>query len=246
MKVELIAYDAPDAAESDPLSRAAEDLLTRVRDAAPRRIAVLCADAGCAPSRLARRFPRAAIEALDLFGLDRDASGQAGVFDLIHSNGDLPWRPAARRLLPKLMARLAFGGALAAQFPDDLYEPYRALARMIAADGPWADTLVPVAKTRPYNPSMDVLHALLSPVSTSLDIWETTYLLAYDGVEAIVGQMRAGALAPFLAPFLAPLDASARDLFIERYRAELRVAYPPQSGGRTLLKFPRIFVIARR
>ena len=242
MKVESIAYDSPDAAESDPLSRAAEDLLTRIRDAAPRRIAFLCARDGCAPSRLARRFPLAAIEALDVFGLDQDALAETGPFDLIHSNGDIPWRPATRRILPKLVARLASGGFLAAQFPDDLYEPYRALARMIATDGPWAATLVPVAKTQPYNPTMDGLHALLSPVSASLDIWETTYLMAYDGVEAIVDHMRAGALAPFLAP----LDAPARDLFLERYSAGLRVAYPPQPGGRTLLRFPKIFVLARR
>ncbi len=235
MKAESIAYDAPDAAESDPLSRAAEDLLTRVRDAAPRRIGFVSASDGCVPARLARRFPRAAIEALDLFRLDQDASSEEAAFDLIHSNGDLPWRPAARRLLPKLMARLRSGGCLAVQFADDLYEPYRALARMIAADGPWAATLVPVAKTRPYNPTMDGLHALLSPVSASLDIWETTYLMAYDGVEAIVDQMQAGALAPFLAP----LDAPARDLFLERYRAGLRAAYPPQSGGQTLLRFQK-------
>ena len=229
--------------ELDPLSRAAEDLLTRVRDLAPRLIAVLCADTAYAPSRLARRFPLATIEALDLFRLERDAaSGGSEAFDLVHSNGDLPWRPAARRLLPKLMARVRSGGFFAAQFPDDLYEPYRALARMIAVDGPWADKLLPVAKTRPYNPSMDGLHALISPVSACLDIWETTYLLALSGVETIVAQMRIGSLAPFLAP----LDAPARDLFLERYRTELQIAYPPQTNGQTLLKFPRIFVVARR
>ena len=237
-----IAYDAPDAAEPDPLSRAAEDLLTRVRDTAPRRIAFLCANDGCVPSGLSRRFPCATIQALEPFRLDPDATRQEASFDLIHSNGDLPWRPAARRLLPKLMARLRCGGFLAAQFPNDLYEPYRALARMIAADGPWAATLVPVAKTRPYNPTMEGLHALLTTVSASLDIWETTYLMAYDGVEAIVDRMQAGVLSPFLAP----LDASARELFLERYRAGLQVAYPPQSDGQALLRFPRIFVTARR
>ncbi len=237
-----IAYDASDWAEPDPLSRAAEDLLTRVRDAAPRRIAYLCDSDGCVPSALSRRFPCAIIRALDPFRLDPDATRHEDSFDLIHSNGDLPWRPAVRRLLPKLMARLSSGGCLAALFPNDLYEPYRALARMIAADGPWAATLVPVAKTRPYNPTMEGLHALLTPVSASLDIWETTYLMAYDGVEAIVDRMQAGPLSPFLAP----LDRPARELFLERYRAGLQVAYPPQSGGQTLVKFPRIFVAARR
>ena len=112
----MIAYDAPDAAKSDPLSRAAEDLLTRVRDAA-RGASVSFAPATGASAAARAAFPARAIEALDLFRLDRDASSKEEAFDLIHSNGDLPWRPAARRLLPKLMARLRSGGCLAAQSP---------------------------------------------------------------------------------------------------------------------------------
>ena len=77
-----------------------------------------------------------------------------------------------------LVGMVAAGGCLAVEFPNDLYEPSRALMRMIAADGPWAKTLLPIAKTRPFNETMEGLYALLSPICAAVDIWEATYLHA--------------------------------------------------------------------
>jgi trans-aconitate 2-methyltransferase len=65
---------------------------------------------------------------------------------------------------------LIAGGWLAVQIPNELYEPSRALARMIATDGPWARKLLPIAKTRPFNGSMESLYSLLRPTSASVDI----------------------------------------------------------------------------
>ncbi len=84
---------------------------------------------------------------------------------------------------------------------------------MIAADGPWAKTLLPVAKTRPFNETMEGLYALLSPVCASVDIWETTYLRAMNGAGAIIDLMRAGSLAPFLAL----LDEPSQRKFLDRF-----------------------------
>jgi len=145
-------------------------------------------------------------------------------------------------MLPKLVQRLAPGGRLAVQFPNNLYEPNRALLRMVAADGPWAKSLLPVAKAQPFNQTMEGLYALLRPICASVDIWETTYLCALDGVEGIVDFMKASGLAPFLAP----LDPSAQRKFLDRYAAELARAYPEQSDGAVLMRFPRIFVLAKR
>ena len=46
--------------------------------------------------------------------------------------------------------------ALAVQFPNNPYEPNRALMRLVAADGPWAKTLLPVAKSQPFDETMGV------------------------------------------------------------------------------------------
>ena len=139
-------------------------------------------------------------------------------FDLICSNGSLEMVPSLRRLLPMLVGMVAAGGCLAVEFPNDLYEPNRALMRMIAADGPWAKTLLPIAKTRPFNETMEGLYALLSPICAAVDIWEATYLHAMASVAAIVEWMEATSLAPFLAA----LDEADRREFLDRYAAELR------------------------
>ncbi len=206
---------------------------------------------------LTGRFPDAEIEAFDLSQLtDRAADrrperivgqGSGGrfpareKFGLICLDGSLELLPSMPRLLPQFVGMLDAGGWLAVQIPNDLYEPSRALMRMIAADGPWAKKLLPIAKTRPFNESMEGLHALLRPISTSLDIWEATYLHVMSGVAAIVELMEDTSLAPFLAP----LDPSDRRKFLARYAAELDEAYPAQPDGSVLLRLRRLFVLAQ-
>jgi trans-aconitate 2-methyltransferase len=98
-----------------------------------------------------------------------------------------------------VVTQLSFGGILAVQIPDSLYEPNRALLRMVAADGPWAKKLLPVAKTRPFNEMMEGVYGLLCPVCVSVEIWKTTYLYPVKGIGAIIDLMKATSLAPFFA-----------------------------------------------
>jgi trans-aconitate 2-methyltransferase len=237
--------------------RAAQDLMSRVPARAPRRIAEIFGRQGSMRPLLARRFPDAEIEILDFSRSgdqgpgkrrERTVSRVSGgrlpsrkKFDLIFSNGSLELLPSLPQLLPTFVGMLAAGGCLAVQIPNDLYEPSRALVRMIAADGPWARKLLPIAKTRPFNESMEGLHALLSPISASLDIWEATYLHVMPSVAAIVELMEATRLAPFLAP----LDPADRREFLARYAAELKEAYPAEPDGSVLLRLRRLFVVAQ-
>lgn len=224
--------------------RAARDLLGHFYGDAPGHIA--CLHVGPWSMReliAARRFSRAEVETLELSCLDGQTSALAkSEYDLMYFGSDLELLPSLRRLLPKIVKRLKVGGCLAAHFPNNLYEPNRALARMVAAEGPWAKRLLPVAKTRPFNETLEGLYRLLSPVCASVEIWETIYLWPLSGVGAIVDFMKATSLAPFLRP----LDESARRAFLGRYLIELAQAYPPQPNGAVLLRFPRIFVLATR
>ena len=206
---------------------------------------------------LARQFPDAEIEAIDLSqtgdqvgdrrleqflgrgSRDRFPTGQ-NKFDLISASGSLDLLPSLPRLLPRLVGMLAAGGGLAVHIPNDLYEPSRALVRMIAADGPWARKLLPIAKTRPFNESMEGLYALLSPICVAVDIWEATYLHVASSVAAIVELMEATSLAPFLAA----LDDKDRRAFLARYAAELDDAYPRAPDGSVLIRLRRLFVLA--
>ena len=220
--------------------RSAHDLMCRIPARAPRSIADVFSGQGSMRPLLAHRFPGAAIEAFDL----SQSGGRFPArrkFELICLNGSLELLPSLPRLLPVFVGMLAAGGWLAVQIPNDLYEPSRALVRMIAADGPWAEKLLPIAKTRPFNETMEGLYALLSPILATVDIWEATYLHVMSSVPAIVELMEATSLAPFLAP----LDQTDRRRFLARYAAELIEAYPIQPDGSVLLRLRRLFVLAQ-
>lgn len=241
MKAELDFRGVSRAEEEE--TRAAADLLSRVKTKSLSRVADVHSGPWSGGAVLARRFPNAEIVSLDPSDLDeRGPASARNTLDLIYFNGDLGLRPSLRKLLPALVTRLRAGGRLAVQFPNNLYEPNRALLRMVAADGPWAKKLLPVAKSRPFNETMEGLYALLSPVCASIDVWETTYLLAMNGIAAIVDLMKAGSLAPFFAP----LDETAQRKFLDRYSAELTRAYLAQPDGKVLLRFPRMFFVAQR
>ena len=237
--------------------RAARDLIARIPPLAPRRIADVFSGEGSMTPLLAGRFPEARIEAVDLSHLGDRAPepglarilGQfpgprfpaRGKFDLIFWNGSLEFVPSLPRRLPAFIEMLTPGGCLGVQIPNDLYEPSRALVRMVAAEGPWARTLLPIAKTQPFNESMEGLYALLRPISAGLDIWEAAYLHAMRDVAAIVELMEATRLGPFLAP-LQPADRRA---FLARYADELKRAYPADPDGRVLLRLRRLFLVAQ-
>ncbi len=232
-----------DCLANERYGRATCDLLSRIQSIAPRRIAYLQVGEPSVEARLARRYPDADYVTLDISQQDRpSAATMEREFDLIFSSGDLELLPSLGGLLPILVTRLKSGGLLALHIPNNLYEPNRALARMVAADGPWATTLLPIAKTRPFNATMEGLYALLKPSCKSVEIWETTYLFALNGIEGIVDFMKPRSLAPFLTS----LDPCSRSLFLERYVSELRSLYPTQPDGAVLFRLPMIFVLAAR
>jgi trans-aconitate 2-methyltransferase len=68
--------------------------------------------------------------------------------DLIFANAALHFVPNHHELMVRLVSFLRESGWLAVQMPNNLQELSHALMRMVAADGPWASRLVPIAKTR--------------------------------------------------------------------------------------------------
>ena len=142
----------------------------------------------------------------------------------------------------KLVSFLAPGDFLAVQMPNILQEVSHALIRMVAADGPWASRLVPVAKTRALISSLDDYYSWLAPITQKFEIWQTTYVHPLDGPDAIVDWFEGSALQPFLEL----LDANERRAFLTAYRAELDEAYPTQKDGKVLLLYPRLFFVAQR
>jgi len=75
--------------------------------------------------------------------------------DLIFANAALHFVPDHHELMVRLVSFLRDGGWLAVQMPNNIQELSHALMRMVAADGPWAGRLVPIAKTRPMIGALD-------------------------------------------------------------------------------------------
>jgi trans-aconitate 2-methyltransferase len=134
------------------------------------------------------------------------------------------------------------GGRLAVQMPNIVREASHAAMRLVAADGPWADRLVPIAKTRPVIASYEDYYEWLRPLCADIDVWMTTYVHRLNGPDDIVDWFAGSGLRPFLDP----LDENERREFLTRYRCELEHAYPAEKDGKTFLRYPRLFLVAIR
>lgn len=244
----------------DERTRPVRDLLSAV----PAREANRVADLGCGPGNstevLSARFPGAAVVGLDS-SVDMIEAARSRLpqfkfvqgaietwapverFDVILSNAALQWVPDHATLFPRLTDKLASGGSLAIQMPDNLDEPAHRLMREIAADGPWRDKLASAAQTRTTLESVNWYYQLLQSCSSRVDVWRTTYYHALaGGADAVVEWFKGSGLRPFLAP----LDDAQQATFLGRYRAAIAEAYPALSDGTVLLPFPRLFMIATR
>jgi trans-aconitate 2-methyltransferase len=234
------------------------DLVARIPVTAARR----AADIGCGPGNstevLRARYPEAEMVGIDsspdmiaaarkrLPDVDfiiADIEGWEGKdFDVILANAVIQWIPDHQALLPALMAKLAPGGSLAVQTPDNLDEPSHRLMREVAADGRWVGKLADAAKARAARRGADWYFRLLRGYASSVDIWRTTYFHPLAGARAIVEWVKGTGLRPFLDP----LDTWEREAYLARYEAAIAEAYPSEADGTVLLPFPRLFVVASR
>jgi trans-aconitate 2-methyltransferase len=235
------------------------DLVGRI----PNRVVVSAADIGCGPGNstevLCERYPDAHVVGIDssrdmieaarkrLPNISFKVSDIAGwtgeKLDVILANAVIQWIPDHSALLPALLAKLANGGSLAVQLPDNLGEPSHRLMREIAADGPWVAKLVDAAKAREERNGVDWYFRLLRAHASRVEIWRTTYFHPLGGgPRAVIEWLRGTGLRPFIDP----LPACERTAFLARYEAAITEAYPEEPDGTVLLPFPRLFFVARR
>jgi trans-aconitate 2-methyltransferase len=238
-------------------TRPAMELLARVPLAAPAR----AIDLGCGPGNstalLAARWPHARIEGLESSPEMLAKARSSGVratwiendveswipatgYNVVFSNASLHWIADHRALLPRLVASVAEGGALAFQVPRNFDAPSHVLMREVAKSGPWAAKLADARQVHVLSPKE--CFDILAPLTTSLDIWETTYLHVLEGDDPVLTWVSGTGLRPFLQP----LEANECEEFLAQYRSRLREAYPRRADGKTLFPFQRLFVVAQR
>jgi trans-aconitate 2-methyltransferase len=243
---------------NDERTRPARDLLARIPLESPE----LIYDLGCGPGNstalLREAYPQAKLVGLDnsLAMLARarkdlpqvefreaDIAAWPGDSnaDLLFANASFQWVPDHVSVLFRLLKGMKAGGVLALQMPDNLDEPSHRLMRETAVTGPWAKALRHAAGLREVIRTPDEYYTLLKPHCQSLDIWHTAYNHVLDGVQGIVEFV----ITTGLRPYLDPLDETVRGKFVDAYRANLAKAYPAVPGGKVLMRFPRIFLVAQ-
>jgi trans-aconitate 2-methyltransferase len=166
---------------------------------------------------------------------------------LIFSNATLQWLDGHQRLFPHLLRQLLPGGVLAVQMPRNFDQPSHVLMRETAAAGPWAATLAPlrggntVLRDEPVM-APERYYDMLAPLAAGgLDLWETDYLHVLAGEDPVLDWVRGTALRPVTEA----LAGAERQAFLAAYAAKLKQAYPRRRDGKTLLRFRRLFIIAR-
>lgn len=203
-----------------------------------------------------RRMPHVAFDCVDIeswLSADVGAGSAAAAVtsapaaapervDVILANAVLQWLPNHARLLPALMDKLAVGGALAVQMPDNFHEPSQLMMREIAADGPWAARLAEVGGRADLE-TANWYYAVARAAGGRADIWRTTYHHPLEGgARAVVEWFKGSGLRPYLAS----LHPDERAAFLARYEAAMARAYPALADGSVLLPFPRLFMVAVR
>ena len=232
------------------------DLAARVAIESPRRVI----DLGCGPGNstevLAARWPGAEITGLDSSPkmLERAAATHPGwrwvaceiaewshgedACDVVFSNAALQWVPDHASLFPRLLARVAAGGALAIQMPGNYdAEPHR-LMRAVASHFPATEGV-----REWFTHGMEFYYDLLAPQATRVDLWATEYIHVMDGPDAIVEWYKGSGMRPFLEALHCDAD---RERFTAEYLAAIRQAYPARPDGSVLFPFRRLFLVAYR
>ena len=153
----------------------------------------------------------------------------------------------ARRAFPRLLELLAPGGCLAVQMPQSWPLPsHRLMRETLAHGGPDGAPIGPAALRAALDhvwvQDASYYYDLLSPMSQTVDIWETEYVQVLEGDDPVLEWVSSTGLRPVLNG-LADAD---RRTFLASYSAQLRAAYPVRANGQTLYPFRRLFIVATR
>lgn len=241
-------------------TRPSKDLAARIEQEAP--AAVL--DVGCGPGNstnvLRERFPNAAILGIDSsrnmleqarkkypeltfeqLTLTPDCTEITGSYDVIFSNACLQWIPNHKKLFPSLFSKLKPGGVLAIQIPMTSDMPISAILREMTDDSPWSETLRTCRTHDLFTHKPEEYYDILSGMSDSFALWQTSYLHVMDGCAGVVNWYCGSRLRPYLAAFSREEEKAG---FLADVERRLHPYCQPRADGKVVVMFPRLFMTA--
>ncbi|MDP6821813.1 MAG: methyltransferase domain-containing protein [Dehalococcoidia bacterium] len=242
---------------ADHRLRPAIDLINRIDLESPEVVYDLGAGTGNITEMLAERWPGARVIGVDSSSemLERAEridnlewrAADIGSWrpderaDLIFSNAALHWLTGHEKLFSGLMSSVATGGLLAIQMPRNFGALSHTSISKAALDGPWRSTLEPLLRPAPVEPP-EYYVRVLSPMASSLDVWETDYIQVLNGDNPVKEWTK----GTWLMPLLSALEEPWRGEFESAYAELVEKAYPKESDGTTLFPFKRMFIVARK
>jgi trans-aconitate 2-methyltransferase len=137
-------------------------------------------------------------------------------------------------VFPRLLSRVAAGGALAVQVPGNYQSAQHQLMRQVAGR-------FQLQVREWHTHDLDFYYDALAPHASRLDLWATEYLHALPDIEAIVEWYKGTGMRPYLDALAGDAE---RERFLAEYREGLRQIYAPQPDGGVLFPFRRIFIVA--
>ncbi len=241
----------------DERSRAADDLIARIKLAAPKTIT----DLGCGPGNstklLRGRWPDARIVGVDNsaemlekaktqwpdepWSLEDIGSWQPeSPQELVFSNAAIQWLGDHRTLLRRLASFVAPHGAIAFQIPSSTYATIRTLIHDVSRDPRWTNRMVGAREILTMEPP-EFYYDVFADLGWRIDLWETEYCHVLESPAAVIDWISSTGLRPFLD---AIESDNERDEFMGRLQQLAVDAYPRRVDGRVLFPFRRTFLVA--
>jgi len=238
--------------------RPALDLMSRIQMDSPATVYDLGCGTGTITGILKERWPEANVTGVDSSAsmLERTTDVETGVnwqhadlndwqpqspADVVYSNAALHWLDDHEKLFTRLMDTVKPGGVLAVQMPENFSAPSHTSIADTVREGAWRHRLAPFQREQPVaEPSF--YYDLISGLSSSIDMWETTYMHILEGQHPVVEWTK----GTMLRPLLDNLSDDEGSEFIASYTAKVSKAYPYRADGKTVLPFKRLFIVATK
>ena len=159
--------------------------------------------------------------------------------DVVYSNAALHWLDGHDQLFPRLMEAVKPGGVLAVQMPENFSAPSHTSIAATVREGGWSERLAPFQREAPVaEPSF--YYDLISRLSSSIDMWETSYMHILEGEDPVVEWTK----GTMLHPLLDNLSEAEGVEFLKSYTERVAKAYPYRADGKTVFPFKRLFIVA--
>ena len=133
----------------------------------------------------------------------------------------LHWLDGHDKLFPRLMDAVKPGGVLAVQMPENFSAPSHTSIADTVREGDWRERLAPFQREQPVAEPL-FYYDLLRGLSSSIDMWETTYMHILEGEDPVVEWTN----GTMLRPLLDKLSAAGGSALLQHSTGEVAKAHP--------------------